>query len=81
MRHGYGTEVDKHGNLFEGQWQTDEKSGQGKLTLVDGSSYEGAWKKGKFHGQGTLTISEASIKGSRSQAASISSGKVTGDSE
>lgn len=61
LKHGFGTEVDKHGNRYEGQWSMDEKSGQGKLTFIDGSTYEGSWKQGKFHGQGTLTYGESSM--------------------
>ena len=61
IKHGFGKEVDKFGNLFEGQWYMDKTHGQGKKTYKDGSTYEGAWNAGKFNGQGTLTISESSM--------------------
>ena len=61
VKHGFGKEVDKYGNLFEGQWYMDKTHGQGKRTYKDGSTYEGAWNAGKFNGQGTLTISDSSM--------------------
>ena len=27
IKHGYGTEMDMYGNLYEGQWLMDEKTG------------------------------------------------------
>ena len=60
-KHGFGKEVDKFGNVYEGQWYIDKQQGQGKKTYIDGSTYEGAWKEGKFHGQGTLIYGETSM--------------------
>ena len=50
LRHGFGAFEDRHGNKYSGQWQKDERSGQGNITFVDGSSYEGNWLHGKFQG-------------------------------
>ena len=61
IKQGFGTEVDRYGNRYEGQWCADERSGQGKMTFIDGSSYEGSWKAGKFHGIGTLLIGQSSM--------------------
>jgi hypothetical protein len=78
MKHGFGTEVDKYGHRYEGQWQLDEKAGQGKLTFIDGSTYEGGWKSGKFHGIGTLTYGETSMLNLASSDESLSN-VVTGE--
>ena len=61
VKHGFGKEVDRFGNSFEGQWYMDKQHGQGKKAYIDGSTYEGAWSSGKFHGQGTLIYGESSI--------------------
>lgn len=61
LRHGYGSEVDRYGNRYEGQWSLDERSGQGKMTFIDGTTYEGNWKSGKFHGIGILTMGNSSM--------------------
>ena len=68
MRHGFGAFEDRHGNKYSGQWQKDERSGQGNITFVDGSSYEGNWLRGKFQGQGTLNYSETGPFGSLSES-------------
>ena len=60
-KHGFGKEVDKFGNTYEGQWFMDKQQGQGKKTYIDGSTYEGAWLAGKFHGQATLIYGETSM--------------------
>lgn len=61
MKHGFGTEIDRFGNCYEGQWSSDERSGQGKMRFIDGSTYEGSWKAAKFHGIGTLTVGATSM--------------------
>ena len=61
LKHGFGEEVDRFGNRYEGRWHMDEKRGQGKMTFIDGSTYEGNWEAGKFEGQGMLTYGESSM--------------------
>ena len=41
VRHGYGKQVWKNGDRYEGEWSNDELSGQGVLTYKNGDCYEG----------------------------------------
>jgi hypothetical protein len=43
------------GNIYEGEWKDDKRSGRGKLTYASGEVYEGEFKDGDFNGQGTKT--------------------------
>ena len=40
------------GSVYEGMFQYDTISGQGKLTWSDGRSYSGSWVNQKMNGQG-----------------------------
>lgn len=61
LKHGFGTETDRFGNRYEGQFNLNSMSGQGKMTFIDGSTYEGSWCNGRFNGQGALTYSNTSL--------------------
>ncbi len=80
IKHGYGTQVDKFGNKYEGQWHLNQMGGQGRITFIDGSRYEGGWSNGKFHGQGSLTFGDLHLFDSRMQEAlSTTQSQKTGD--
>ena len=36
-----------NGDIYEGNWENNTKSGQGKMTYKNGDIYEGEWKDGK----------------------------------
>lgn len=36
------------GGRYEGEWENDTRSGQGKMTYTDGTVKEGQWKDGEF---------------------------------
>jgi hypothetical protein len=40
-RQGFGTEVSIYGDLYEGQWDRDQKEGYGRFVLFNGDLYEG----------------------------------------
>ena len=48
-------EIDKDGNLYEGEWRRGKEDGHGKKTYASGDKYEGEFKAGKKEGKGTLT--------------------------
>lgn len=81
MKHGFGTEVDRFGNRYEGQWSTDERSGQGKMTFIDGTTYEGSWKAGKFHGIGTLVVGSSSMNALSQSQTTLSKSKGSSPDE
>ena len=49
------------GDIYEGNWEDDDKNGQGTMTYPDGNVYQGEWKNDLMHGQGTLTDSQGNI--------------------
>ena len=46
QRHGAGTHVSAHGDVYVGSFHADLKSGTGRLDFVDGSKYDGEFKEG-----------------------------------
>ncbi len=52
---GQGKEINKQGDIFEGNWKNDTKDGQGKLTLASGNIIEGEWKQGQLSGKVKVT--------------------------
>jgi len=49
------------GNIFEGNYENDLRSGYGKLTWSDGDIYEGNWKNGAKNGYGKMTWSGGDV--------------------
>ena len=45
QRNGWGRQVFKTGDIYEGNWLNDKPDGKGKLTLTDGSYYEGTFNE------------------------------------
>ena len=58
-RHGKGKMVYANGDIYEGEWVDDVRSGQGTLTrkkyLSQNYCYTGEWKNDMQNGKGTLT--------------------------
>lgn len=57
VRHGYGIQL--YGTTpegitckYEGKWDKDKKTGEGRATFPDGATYEGNWKNDQFDGFG-----------------------------
>ena len=42
------------GGDYRGEWQENQKHGQGEAKLPNGESYIGQWAQGHRHGKGTL---------------------------
>ncbi len=56
--HGGGTLEYANGDVYQGQWVKNERSGFGKLTFKRGGEYfNGEWLEDKMHGKGTFTHS------------------------
>lgn len=60
LRHGQGRQVyggrpldGWGGDVYEGDWFEDKRSGRGTLTLGNGDVYEGSWQADLKHGEGT----------------------------
>ena len=43
------------GDVYEGGWVDDKRSGQGKYSYTSGACYEGEYKAGLCHGRGKFT--------------------------
>jgi len=41
-----------NGDVYEGQWNNDDKTGYGKMTYEDGDNYEGQWRNNERDGKG-----------------------------
>jgi hypothetical protein len=55
-RDGQGIYVIKDtGDIYEGYWNNDEKSGRGRFIWSDGENYDGEYCKSKRHGYGIYT--------------------------
>ena len=48
----HGTYFYKNGDVYEGDWKDDLKTGFGKLTMVNGAEYIGNFAEGMKHGEG-----------------------------
>ena len=51
------------GGSYDGQWDRDKISGEGRARYADGNVYEGSWVNGKIHGTGKLETSKFSYDG------------------
>ena len=52
LRDGHGTMEWRNGNVYVGEWQRGEMTGQGTLRFADGAAYEGALQAGLPQGRG-----------------------------
>jgi hypothetical protein len=41
-----------NGDVYEGQWKNDDRTGYGKLNYVSGNKYEGQWNNNERDGKG-----------------------------
>ena len=55
LRHGYGKCWLVAGEVYEGQWRSNQMHGHGKIVYPTGSVYEGDFAHNTRHGQGILT--------------------------
>lgn len=56
LKHGKGRIVYSNGDVYEGEWKDNVKSGTGVYLFKDsGDQYSGQWKQGKFHGTGAYS--------------------------
>lgn len=55
--HGKGTFRYASGNVYEGDWKSGRREGEGRylMSVAGGDVYEGRWFKDKFHGEGKIT--------------------------
>ena len=44
LKHGYGELTKINGEIYQGMFVKDEKSGFGTITFSDGKEYSGEWK-------------------------------------
>lgn len=55
----FGTYVNKKtGSVYTGDFQNNNKGGQGVLRMADGSVYSGQWKNGVLDGHGTARLND-----------------------
>jgi len=59
VRHGHGRIVYECGNVYDGGWEQDKRSGVGTYTYACGDVYVGDWKDGKYHGRGHYVGSDS----------------------
>ncbi|TNJ41908.1 hypothetical protein KFZ70_02795 [Tamlana fucoidanivorans] len=55
QKHGQGKKTYADGDVYEGEWQENYKSGFGIYTWPDGKVYTGEWKDDKRNGHGSFT--------------------------
>ena len=53
---GYGREILKNGDVYEGGWDWDHFNGFGKYSWSDGSFYQGDWHASEKNGKGIYSI-------------------------
>lgn len=53
VRHGEGQTYFDNG-VYDGNWKSNKRSGQGIMWYSDGAIYLGEWFDDKFHGHGVL---------------------------
>lgn len=51
-----GKFVYNNGDIYEGSWKEDAKSGVGELRCVNGNRYVGEWEKNLRHGSGKCVL-------------------------
>lgn len=50
------------GNIYIGEFEDDERHGEGRMKWTDHSSYVGQWKRGIQHGAGRMVFGDGTIK-------------------
>ncbi|CCW60044.1 unnamed protein product [Phytomonas sp. EM1] len=56
VREGYGRCVYHNGDVYEGDWQNDQRHGKGRMHYhATGAVYDGSWERGVRCGMGILT--------------------------
>ncbi len=63
IRKGYGIYYYENGDIYEGEWDNNEKSGVGEYIYSDGSIFRGEWLNDKKHGKGTLFANSIEFEG------------------
>jgi hypothetical protein len=61
--HGHGVQTfteDSKELTYDGQWEEDNRAGNGTLIWKDGTKYDGEWFNDFFHGHGVLNFAEDS---------------------
>ena len=48
------------GDIYEGNFADDQRSGQGKFIGADGYKYEGSWQEGQIKGEGEVIYPDGS---------------------
>mmetsp|Transcript_26936 Transcript_26936/g.36011 ORF Transcript_26936/g.36011 Transcript_26936/m.36011 type:complete len:81 (+) Transcript_26936:952-1194(+) len=61
-KHGQGRIKTPNGNVYVGQFQSDQKHGYGVLTEANGRRYAGNYADGHMHGEGTLFLENGKTK-------------------
>ena len=61
----FGIITTKGGDKYVGEWNDNERHGQGTYTWKNGDKYVGEWKDHKRNGQGTYTWDEGPSKGDK----------------
>lgn len=49
-----GTMQYSNGDVYEGQWKNDDKTGYAKMTYDNGDKYEGQWLRNERNGRGLI---------------------------
>ena len=62
MKNGKGVFTWASGNIYKGDYVSDERHGNGQMLWTDGSMYEGEWKRGIQHGVGRIVFPDGTFK-------------------
>jgi hypothetical protein len=60
LKHGFGTQIWKNGEKYEGQWTSGYRT-KGIMIFTDGSKYDGELLNAKRHGYGTQSDKKGAI--------------------
>lgn len=64
VRNGHGRCESRNGDVYEGNWVSDMRDGQGTMTYAaTGAVYEGSWTKNRRHGHGILWDKDGTYEG------------------
>ena len=58
MIEGRGSVRYASGDLFEGNFEDNQRKGTGKYSYEDGAVYQGQWERDKKSGKGTITYKD-----------------------
>jgi hypothetical protein len=63
---GQGTLAYNNGSFYEGEWENDQRNGQGKfISNEDGIVYVGSWRDGLKDGLGSLSFPTGDVLSGR----------------